>query len=103
MRKYLEIVCVSLVVVLMCVLGGMACVRLVSMGYEYYASNIEENAAIYENSSDVIETTVNDGVVKIAIDEWIGWSHLLDANGGMVTAPESLNAQQGISVEVYSE
>lgn len=37
--------------------------------------------------------------VKISIDEWIGWQSLLDANGGLTTAPDSINAKNGISVE----
>lgn len=39
------------------------------------------------------------GTPKISIDEWIGWQSLLDANGGLVTTPDSLNAKRGISVE----
>lgn len=37
--------------------------------------------------------------VKISIDEWVGWQSLLDANGGLTTAPESINAKNGISIE----
>lgn len=37
--------------------------------------------------------------VKISIDEWIGWQSLLDANGGLTTAPDSLNAKNGVYVE----
>ena len=37
--------------------------------------------------------------VKISIDEWIGWQSLLDANGGLTTAPDSINAKNGISIE----
>lgn len=37
--------------------------------------------------------------VKISIDEWIGYQNLLDANGGLVTTPDSLNAKHGIYVE----
>lgn len=37
--------------------------------------------------------------VKISIDEWIGYQNLLDANGGLITAPDSLNAQKGVYVE----
>lgn len=37
--------------------------------------------------------------VKISIDEWIGYQNLLDANGGLVTAPDSINAKNGISIE----
>ena len=40
-----------------------------------------------------------DGYVKISIDEWIGWQSLLDANGGLKTAPNSINARNGIKVE----
>lgn len=37
--------------------------------------------------------------VKISIDEWIGWQSLLDANGGLTTAPDSINAKLGVYVE----
>ncbi len=37
--------------------------------------------------------------VRISIDEWIGWQSLLDANGGLRTAPDSINARNGINVE----
>lgn len=37
--------------------------------------------------------------VKISIDEWIGWQSLLDANGGLTTAPDSENAKRGLSIE----
>ena len=37
--------------------------------------------------------------VKISIDEWIGYQNLLDANGGLTTAPDSINAKNGISIE----
>ena len=40
-----------------------------------------------------------DNTVRISIDEWIGWQSLLDANGGLITTPDSLNAKKGISVE----
>jgi len=39
------------------------------------------------------------GVVTISLDEWIGWQSLLDANGGLKTAPDSINAKNGIKVE----
>lgn len=37
--------------------------------------------------------------VKISIDEWIGYQNLLDANGGLVTTPDSINAKHGIYIE----
>ena len=37
--------------------------------------------------------------VKISVDEWIGWQSMFDANGGLVTAPDSINAKNGIYVE----
>ena len=37
--------------------------------------------------------------VRISIDEWIGWQSMLDANGGLTTAPGSLNEKNGIYVE----
>ena len=39
------------------------------------------------------------GTVKISLDEWIGWQSLIDANGGLKTSPDSINAKNGINVE----
>ena len=36
--------------------------------------------------------------IRITIDEWIGWKSLLDANGGLTTKPDSINAKNGIKV-----
>ncbi|MBQ8299205.1 MAG: OmpA family protein [Clostridia bacterium] len=55
-----------------------------------------------DNGGSTTTTTTGNaykGTPKISIDEWIGWQSLLDANGGLVTAPDSLNAKRGISVE----
>lgn len=37
--------------------------------------------------------------VVISIDEWPGYQNFLDANGGLVTAPDSINAKHGIYVK----
>lgn len=39
------------------------------------------------------------GVVRISIDEWIGYKSLLDANGGLTTAPGSIFDKLGLNVE----
>ena len=41
----------------------------------------------------------SDGVVRISIDEWIGYKSLLDANGGLTTAPGSIFDKLGLNVE----
>lgn len=45
------------------------------------------------------ETLSSKDVVKISLDEWIGWKPLLDANGGLKTAKGSINDNLGIKVE----
>ena len=50
-------------------------------------------------SKDRETSNVTQKSVKISIDEWIGWQSLLDANGGLVTAENSINAKNGINVE----
>ena len=40
-----------------------------------------------------------DKPVRITIDEWIGYQNLVDANGGLTTAPDSINAKNGIYIE----
>lgn len=42
---------------------------------------------------------VNTEPVTISLDEWPGWQSLLDANGGLETAPGSINARNGINVK----
>ena len=41
--------------------------------------------------------------VKIVLDPWIGWKSLLDANGGLKTSSNSINAANGIKVEYIFE
>ena len=50
-----------------------------------------EEKAIYVNN-DV-------PTVRISLDEFAGWNHLLYANGGLVTTEGSINARNGIRVE----
>lgn len=38
-------------------------------------------------------------LVRISLDEWIGWKNLVDANGGLKTAPGSLIAEAGLNIE----
>ncbi len=49
--------------------------------------------------SDGSSSSYDGKTVKISIDEWIGYQSLLDANGGLTTAPDSINAKNGISIE----
>ena len=39
-----------------------------------------------------------DNPVRMSIDEWIGYWELLAANGGLETAPDSINAKNGIYI-----
>lgn len=43
--------------------------------------------------------SVKGEVVRISLDEWIGWKPLIYANGGLTTTPDSINAKNGINVE----
>lgn len=36
---------------------------------------------------------------RISLDEWCGWQSLLDANGGLKTTQDSINAKNGVFVE----
>lgn len=41
------------------------------------------------------EEVESDTKVTISIDEWIGWKTLIDANGGLITAPDSNSLIKG--------
>lgn len=47
------------------------------------------------------ETTSTEEIplVRISLDEWIGWKSLIDANGGLKTAPGSLYSLAGLNIE----
>ena len=83
-KKY--ITAVFMVIVLAVILTVMSVynkTRNVGEGEEYQNPNVE--------------------VVKITLDEWIGWKSLLDANGGLKTTSNSINAENGIKVEYIIE
>ncbi|MBR3324511.1 MAG: OmpA family protein [Clostridia bacterium] len=77
---------VLMVLILAIVLTGISVInkkRNVGKGEQYQNPNVE--------------------VVKITLDEWIGWKSLLDANGGLRTTSDSINAKNGIIVEYIVE
>lgn len=70
----------------------MALVVLISV-FSFNTTTTKVSAPLTANNATAEE------VVRISIDEWIGWQSLLDANGGLKTAPDSINARNGIYVE----
>lgn len=46
-----------------------------------------------------VTSLANEQPVRISLDEWIGWQSLLDANGGLITTPNSINAKNGLNIE----
>ena len=43
---------------------------------------------------------LNDSTINLSLDEWIGWKPIMDANGGMTTAPGSIFDKLGIKVNI---
>lgn len=41
----------------------------------------------------------NTPLIKISLDEWIGWKSLIDANGGLKTQKGSINDKLGLNIE----
>ena len=78
------------------------CALLIAVVFMLTACDVPTDDITTEKVTDTqatTSTTITQMVVKISIDEWIGWQSLLDANGGLVTAPDSLNAKRGIYIE----
>jgi outer membrane protein OmpA-like peptidoglycan-associated protein/ABC-type amino acid transport substrate-binding protein len=38
--------------------------------------------------------------MNLSLDEWIGWKPILDANGGLITTPDSLIGKAGLKVKI---
>lgn len=71
-----------------------------------FIKNVPTNNKLESSSTTPIkETSVNSNVnktnktIRISLDSWIGWKPLVDANGGLKTQPDSINAKNGIDVE----
>ena len=79
----------------------VTCALLIAMLFTLTACDGSTN-----NTTTASNTTTNSGKgfspdnpVRISIDEWIGYQNLLDANDGLVTGPDSINAKMGIYIE----
>lgn len=67
-------------------------------GKESVVTKVEPTATVY---GPLPVTTNNSKVplVRISLDEWIGWKSLIDANEGLITSPSSINAGKGLNIE----
>jgi NitT/TauT family transport system substrate-binding protein len=74
----------------------IAIVMLMSFMFSGCGTSTTTDSSTTQSSTSSTKTR---GSVKISVDEWIGWQSLFDANGGLTTAPESINARNGINVE----
>lgn len=46
------------------------------------------------------QVDTSDPTIHLSLDEWIGWKPIMDANGGMSTAPGSIFDNLGIKVDI---
>jgi len=51
-------------------------------------------------SKDTDSVVSKDGVIRLSLDEWIGWKSVLDANGGLETKSGSIFDKLGIKVVI---
>ncbi len=112
---------VVIFVIVLALLAGVA-----GIGYNYYRKNVapnkpvastpnnpatstSNNSAVTPSNSDTKTPTTSQStdntntsspVINLSLDEWIGYKSIIDANGGLQTAPGSLIDQQGIKVNI---
>lgn len=79
------------------ILSLILCFTIFLTGCENKDTTSTSDSAQTNSSSE--NQTASNNLVRISIDEWIGYQSLLDANGGLVTAPDSLNAKRGLNIE----
>lgn len=53
-----------------------------------------------EATGSVDSVVSKDGVIRLSLDEWIGWKSVLDANGGLETKSGSIFDKLGIKVSI---
>lgn len=51
-------------------------------------------------TEEVTNTSKEDGVINLSLDEWVGWSSIIIANGGDTTQPGSIFDKLGLKVNI---
>lgn len=81
-------------------------IALVTLGGAFYFVGIpkldgfKSETTKSETSTNATNTTVEKDVMRISLDEWIGWKSVLDANGGLVTQKGSIYDKLGLNLEI---
>lgn len=64
-------------------------------------TGVVENDIHTDDSGNVINTTkASEDTINLSLDEWIGWKSIIDANGGLSTAKDSIYDKLGIQVNI---
>ena len=99
-----RVVLFVIIVAVLCVAGFF--------GYKYIEENKPElipNFGSDALDSDISTDSVNaaekidieNTVINLSLDEWIGWKPIIDANQGLTTQPGSIFDQLGIKVNIH--
>ena len=96
-RKKVNVKVIAFYVIAIAAICGLFALLAPQIKKEMSRSNSSQD-------NNTVTSTTSDGssssdVVKISLDEWIGWKPLIDANQGLTTAKGSINDQLGINVE----
>lgn len=67
-----------------------------------YNDNVNDNnSVVATNPNDNTTAGVNDAVINLSFDEWIGWEPVLYANQGLTTQPGSIFDKLGLKVNIH--
>lgn len=53
-----------------------------------------------EPQTEQVEISKKDGAINLSLDEWVGWSSIIIANGGQTTQPGSIFDNLGLDVNI---
>lgn len=60
----------------------------------------KENVKVEQTTDKVANTSKEDGTINLSLDEWVGWSSIVIANGGNTTQPGSIFDELGLKVNI---
>lgn len=88
-----------LILAVLCLFTGCDGTSSTQSAMEVSGSGEATTTTTTNDATAVVATSSNRKPIRITIDEWVGYEGLVDANGGLITAPDSENAKRGLYIE----
>lgn len=92
------------ILVVLLIIGGLFATgfgqKAINFAKKDVGSVFSKNDSSDEMYAKAGEIKKEDGTINISLDEWVGWKSIIDANGGLRTAKDSIYDKLGIKLNI---